>query len=178
MRTWTTRCIFILSNISATWSGAERHQRKLPGGRARSSAISALKDARSLQVATMGGTTGVNLGSDNRAVYVQQQRVSAGYFHVLGIPMAHGREFDDTEDRVGGTPAVVLSHAIWKRIFNGDPSIVGRTILLRGEPHLVVGVTGEAFRPRGLVDLWTPLNPSTKGEGAGTNYALIARLKS
>jgi predicted permease len=138
----------------------------------------ALKDARSLQVAALGGTTGVNLGSDNRAVYVQQQRVSAGYFRVLGIPLAHGREFDETEDRSGGAPAVVLSHGIWKRLFHGDPLIVSRTILLRGEPHVVVGIAGEAFRPRGRVDVWTPLKPSTKGEGAGINYALVARLNS
>jgi predicted permease len=138
----------------------------------------ALKDARSLQVAALGSTSGVNLGAGNRALYVQQQRVGAGYFHVLGIPLAHGREFDATEDRTGGAPAVVLSHGIWKRLFNGDPSIVGHPILLRGEPHLVVGITAEAFRPRGRVDVWTPLKPSTKGEGAGTNYELIARLNS
>jgi predicted permease len=138
----------------------------------------ALKNSRSIQVAAVGSTGGVNLGSGDRAVYVQQQRVSMGYFRVLGIPLAHGREFDDAEDRSGGPPAVVLSNGIWRRIFHGDESVVGRPILLRGEPHVVVGIAAEVFRPTGLVDLWTPLKPSTRGEGAGINYRLIARLNS
>ena len=136
----------------------------------------ALKDARSFEVAAMGGITGVNLGAGNRAFYVQQERVSVRYFRVLGVPLAYGREFDDAEDRLGGPAAVVLSSGIWKRFFNGDPSVIGRTILLRGEPHLVVGITSETFSPRAMVDVWTPLKPSTRGEGGGVNYAMIARL--
>ncbi len=138
----------------------------------------ALKAAHSFRVAAMGGTSGVNLGVGKTSVYVQQQRVSAGYFRVLGVPLALGREFDDTEDRGGGANVVVLSNAIWRRVFDGDPSVVGRTILLRGEPYLVTGVTSETFHQRGRVDLWTPLRPSTNGEGGGLNYALVARLKS
>src|SRR4029077_12516616 len=68
----------------------------------------ALKDAHSLQVAAVGSTSGVNLGAGSGALYVHQQRVSAGYFHVLGIPLAHGREFDETEHRSGGTAAAGL----------------------------------------------------------------------
>ena len=138
----------------------------------------ALKDARSFQVAAIGGTSGVNLGIGNGALYVQQQRVSAGYFRVLGVPLARGREFDESEDRPGGPPAVILSYGLWQRVFHGDASIVGRTVLLRGAPFVVVGIADETFRPRGLVDLWTPLMPSTKGEGQGLNYDLIARLRS
>ncbi len=127
----------------------------------------ALKNARSFQLAAIGGTSGVNLGTGAGAMYVQQQRVTAGYFHVLGVPLARGREFNENEGRAGGPPVVVLSYGIWQRLFNGDASIVGRTVLLRGEPYMVTGITGAAFRPREPVDLWTPLMPSTKGEGQG-----------
>lgn len=136
-----------------------------------------LKDGNSYTVAALGGILGVNLATGNRAYYVHQQRVSAHYFSVLGIPMAQGREFELSEDRDGGPDAVVLSYPIWKRFFNADPSIVGRTILLRGAPFLVVGVSSASFIPQEEVDLWTPLRPSTKGEGGGTNYQIIARLK-
>ena len=136
----------------------------------------ALKGAHSFHLAAVGSISGVNLGVGKTSVYVQQERVSAGYFRVLGIPLALGREFDDTEDRSGGANVVVLSHAAWKRFFDGDSSVVGRTILLRGEPYLVTGVTSETFQERGRVDLWTPLRPSTKGEGAGLNYGFVARL--
>ncbi len=137
----------------------------------------ALKNARSFQSAAIGGTSGVNLGTGAGALYVQQERVSTGYFRVLGVSLARGREFDENEDRPGGPAAVILSYHLWRRVFNGDESVVGRTVLLRGEPHMVVGIAGEAFRPRGLVDVWTPLMPSTTGEGAGLNYELIARLR-
>ena len=100
----------------------------------------ALKDSRTVQVAALGGTTGVNLNAGNRAFYVKQQRVSVRYFSVMGLPLAQGREFEAAEDRAGGPDAVVLSYRAWKRFFNGDRAVLGRAILLRGAPHLVVGV--------------------------------------
>lgn len=136
----------------------------------------ALKDTRTFRVAASGGVAGVNLGVGNRAFYVRQHRVGVRYFNVLGVPLAYGREFDDAEDRRGGPAAAILSHGIWKRFFHGDPSIVGRTILLRGEPHLVTGIASEGFTSLEEVDVWTPLRPSTTGEGVGTNYRLMARL--
>jgi predicted permease len=137
----------------------------------------ALKNARSFDVAVGGGTSGVNLSSRAGASYVQQDRISAGYFRVLGIPLARGREFDAEEDRPGGQHVVVLSYQVWQRLFHGDPSLVGGTVLLRGEAYVVTGIAGKAFRPREAADVWTPLMPSTTGEGAGLNYDLIARLR-
>ena len=124
-----------------------------------------------------GGWTGVNMGVNGTGVYVQQQRVSAGFFRVLGIAPEAGREFTDLEDRDGGPAAVVLSHALWKKYFNSDPGVVGRGMLLRGEPYTVVGVMPNRFRSNAEADLWTPLRPSRTGEGAGTNYGIVARLR-
>lgn len=138
----------------------------------------ALKSAKSFDLAATGGTSGVNLSSSAGASYVQQQRVSAGYFRVLGVPLAQGREFDASEDRTGGQPVVVLSYRIWRRLFHSDLSLVGKTVLLRGEATVVAGIAGESFRPREAVDIWTPLRPSSKGEGEGLNYELIARLRA
>ena len=90
----------------------------------------------------------MNLGIGVGAMYVQQQRVTAGYFHVLGVPLARGREFNENEDRAGGPPAVVLIFGFCQRIFNVEASIVGRTVLLRGEALHGHGITGAAFRPR------------------------------
>jgi predicted permease len=131
----------------------------------------------SLDLAVGGGSGGVNLVADGRAEYVQQQRVSAGYFRVLGVPPALGREFTAEEDRQGGPMAVVLSHRTWTRLFDADPAILGKTISLRGEPFTVVGVMPAAFRPYVIADLWTPIRPSTEGEGSGQNYLLVARLR-
>src|SRR5260370_41343897 len=49
--------------------------------------------------------------------------------------------------------------------------------MLRGEPYTVVGIMPENFRSNATVDLWTPLRPSTTGEGGGINYALIGGRK-
>jgi hypothetical protein len=121
--------------------------------------------------------TGVNLGVEGNGVYVRQQRVSAGFFRVLGVAPLIGREFISDEDRSGGAPAVILSHALWHKYFHDDPGVVGRSVLLRGEPFIVVGVMPAGFRSDTKADLWTALRPSTKGEGSGSNYGIAARLK-
>ena len=114
---------------------------------------------------------------NGNGVLVRQQRVSAGFFHVLGIPLEAGREFARDEDRDGGPSAVVISHALSRRYFSRRFGAVGRTILLRGEPHTIVGVMPAGFVWQDEADLWTALRPSTKGEGAGTNYEMLARLR-
>jgi len=145
-------------------------------------------NVRSLDVAVLGAAGGVNLISSNGARYVQQQRVSAGFFRVLGVSPFIGQEFTRDQDRPGGPPLVMLSYELWRGLFRSDPSLVGGTILLRGEPHTVIGIMPEGFESAFEVDLtgfqktthadlWTPLRPSAKGEGSGTNYKLVARLR-
>lgn len=121
-------------------------------------------------------TAGVNVVVNRQARFVEQQRVGAGFFRVLGRGPIVGREFTTEEDVPGGPAVAVLSHALWSRAFNADPSILGQTILLRGEPWQVVGVMPEGFRGTADADVWTPLRPSTTGEGEGTNYAAVVRL--
>jgi predicted permease len=111
------------------------------------------------------------------AEYVNQQRVSAGFFSVLGVRPAVGREFTIDEDRPGGPAAAVLSHSLWTRLFNGDPAAIGRAITLRGEPHTIVGVMPQGFGRGDRVDVWTPLRPCRTCEGGGQNYGIIARLR-
>jgi predicted permease len=134
--------------------------------------------APKVEVAAFSGLgMGVNLVTGGEAEYVVQERVTAGYFRVLGVAPAIGREFSDDEDRANGPAAAVLSHALWTHAFRGDPSVVGKAIVLRGEPYTVVGVMPADFVNREPADVWTPLRPSTTGEGAGENYGIIARLK-
>lgn len=134
-------------------------------------------EATRLEAAVWGGSSGVNLAVGGVARYVSQGRVSAGFFHVLGVAPALGREFSDVEDRLNGPPVVVLGHTLWRSAFNADRAIVGQTILLRGEPFTVVGVMPAGFQPVAPADLWTPLRPARTGEGAGTNYGILARLR-
>jgi predicted permease len=72
--------------------------------------------------------------------------VSGNYFDVLGITPALGRLFTAEDDKSpGGHPVVVLSHAYWQRRFAGDPSIVGRQVIVNNTPMTVIGVAPEGF---------------------------------
>lgn len=133
-------------------------------------------NASVIKVAAQAGFAGVNLVANNHVEYVRQQRVSAGYFSVLGVAPLYGREFTADEDRPGGAAVVVLSHALWRRIFQSDPSVLNQAVTLRGESHTVVGIMPADFRSPATADVWTPLRPSRTGEGGGTNYTVIARL--
>jgi predicted permease len=141
----------------------------------------ALRDhAQTVDVAVQGSGgwgAGVNMIANDQAANVKQGRVSAGFFKVLGTPPLMGREFTADEDRRGGQPAAILSYGLWTRVFGSDPGIVGQAIKLRGEPYTVVGVMPNGFTSGAPADVWTPLQPSTSGEGANTNYGLIARLR-
>src|SRR5215831_9694146 len=91
-------------------------------------------------------SSGANLAAAGRVEYVEQQRVSAGFFRVLGVPPMLGREFTREEDRDGGLRAMVVSYALWKRVFAADPATLGRAVTLRGEPYTIVGIMPDGFQ--------------------------------
>ncbi len=136
------------------------------------------KSVKTIDLAVFSDSrTELNLSSGGDAAYVRQQRVSAGFFRVLGIPPSMGREFTTEEDIPNGPPVVILSHALWRRAFQGDPSVVGRGALIGGQTHVIVGVAAPGFTSSVEADLWTPLRPSRTGEGSGINYTVIGRLR-
>ena len=142
------------------------------------SAWLAVQKVTSIDAAIFSGLSSrVSLVAKSRTLTVAPHRVSSGYFRVLGVPPAIGREFSGDEDIVGGPAVAVLSDHLWRTVFDGDPHVVGQNILLKGEPHVVVGVMPASFRNGFEADLWTPIRPSTRGEGGGNNYGVVARLK-
>ena len=65
---------------------------------------------------------------------------------------ALGRAFRAREDQVPGRDAVVvLGHEFWTRMFSADPSVIGRTVRLNGDPFTVIGVTPERIQRPGSV---------------------------
>jgi putative ABC transport system permease protein len=82
--------------------------------------------------------------------------VTPSVFTVLDAVPAHGRLFTEAETREQ-SPVVVISHGLWRRRFNADPEIVGRTIRLHEAPYTVVGVMPAGFEfPRRETDVWRP----------------------
>src|ERR1035437_6247732 len=70
-----------------------------------------------LDVAANAGTGGANFAGNDQPEYIQQHRVSAGYFRVLDVAPRIGREFSRVEDVPEGVAVAILSHAFWQRLF-------------------------------------------------------------
>lgn len=115
----------------ATWQALGAR----PGGGAGGEGAAEAAGAAAPELAVFSGwAAGVNLYAGAQAAYVDQQRVGAGFFEVLGVRPARGRGFLPEEDVPGGPAVVILSHGLWRRAFGADPDIVGQRTLLRGEP--------------------------------------------
>lgn len=123
-------------------------------------------------------TSGVDLQSGAHAQYVRAGRISAHYLDVLSMHLFLGRNFSDVEDRPNGPKTAILSYDLWHNTFSSDPNILGRAILLKGAPYTVIGVLPEGAVMPENADLYTPMQASRSGEGGGTNFVDIVRLRS
>ncbi len=88
-----------------------------------------------------------------------------------------GRNFSEDEDRPHGPKAAILSYSLWRNTFGSNPNILGQAILLKGETYTVIGVLPEGATTPLNADLYTALQPSRQGEGGGTNFECITRLR-
>ena len=88
--------------------------------------------------------------------------LSGNAFGFLGVSPVVGRTIQPTDIRPDGQaePVVVLSHRLWLRMFEGNPSAIGRTLRLNGVPHTIVGVMPPRFGWYGNDGFWLPLSPT------------------
>jgi predicted permease len=121
--------------------------------------------------------SGVNLRAGNQVEYVQDERVSAHYFDVLALHPIIGRSFTEDEDRSHGPETVILSYSLWHNHFAANANILGQAILLKGAPYTVIGVLPEGAVTPANADIYTPIQEARDGEGAGTNFQAITRLR-
>lgn len=109
------------------------------------------------------------------------QRVTAGYFRVLGVAPALGREFRDEDDRAASADVVIISARSWKERFAADPAIVGRTVTLNDAPVTVIGVMPPDFEHviAPDVEVWTTLKYDLgQGRAWGHHLAMLGRLRA
>jgi predicted permease len=108
--------------------------------------------------------------------------IAGNFFQTLGVQPMLGRLFTTEESLKGGRAATLLSYGFWQRQFAGDPSIIGRTILLNKTPFVVVGVMpssfdfGSVFAPGLRIDLYVPAYMDVL-RNWGNTLAIIGRLK-
>jgi putative ABC transport system permease protein len=100
---------------------------------------------------------GATLTGAGEPVAIRGARVSPQYFDIFGAKPALGRTFRPGEDQVGSDRVVLLSHALWDSRFGSDPAMLGRDILLNGEPHTVIGVLPKGPFDRTAAQIWAPL---------------------
>src|SRR5262245_31388496 len=111
--------------------------------------------------------------------------VSASLFTVLGVKPILGRTFLDEEDRPGANRVAVISHGLWRRRFGADPGLIGKTIQVDGESHVVVGIMPPDFKfiwlkaQRGFEsEIWIPQGPPSELQDRWShNFRVVARLK-
>ena len=86
------------------------------------------------------------VGDGSAATPLRGLAVNGDFFRTIGFTPQLGRAFDSTELAAGDAPIVILGDATWRIRFGADPQIVGRRVLLDGEPRTVVGVMPPAFQ--------------------------------
>jgi predicted permease len=105
-----------------------------------------------------GETDTINLTGLSEPERLATRRVTSNLFSVLGVAPALGRTFGQAEEGPGRGGVVILSDGIWKRLFGGDPGLIGRQITLDEAPYTVVGVMPPGFSfPAADVQAWLPL---------------------
>ena len=125
---------------------------------------------------TSGAATVTGLGDPEQLVTVT---ATQGVLPALGIPAHIGRWFSVEDDSPSGPQTAILSFGYWQRRFGGDPTVLGRTVVIDFIPRQVIGVMPRDFRFVNLVpDILLPQRfPRTRLRADEFSYAGIARLK-
>lgn len=121
---------------------------------------------------------GLNVSGAGDPERVSAALASKEFLPALGIKPIVGRNFLPEEDRPGGPPAVLISHALWQRRFHSDPAAIGRNLTVDGIPRTVVGVVPHELGEMVAADLWLPtaINPNNP-ERQNHQFGIVARLK-
>ena len=131
---------------------------------------------------------------DEPSEAVGTTRITASLLKVLGVAPARGRALEEDDERPGAPPVALISNRLWRRLYNADPNIVGRTVTFKNgavsaatpatTTLTVVGVMPEGFTypiRTATFDLWVPFVPTPlqASRGKARNYMLsvVGRLR-
>lgn len=94
---------------------------------------------------------------DGRALSVRGARITASAFRLLRVQPQLGRVLLPADEAPDATGVVVIGHDVWQALFDGSPSVIGRTVRFAGTPLTVVGVMPEKFGFPVNHEVWVPL---------------------
>jgi putative ABC transport system permease protein len=131
----------------------------LPGGRDTTFAPAEYLDlrrwSRTLEDTAAHRSFNVHMTDLEGPVRIRAESVSPQFFQVFGVRPVMGRWFLPQDDPAAeGVRSVILSYRCWQSRFGGASDVIGRSITLNGEPHIVVGVAPSSFRYPEDVEMW------------------------
>jgi putative ABC transport system permease protein len=120
-----------------------------------------------------------NLTGAGDPVAVAGMQVSPNFFSVLHVRPALGRAFITDEGVPGNHRVAILSFGLWQSRFGGDPNVLGRRIVVNGEPNTVIGVMPRGFAlPKVRAEIWNPLPIVRSKDWEGGRFLqVIGRVK-
>lgn len=106
--------------------------------------------------------SGYLLRSNSETEVVYGARVTAGFFHTLGVAPILGRSFNPGEDAANAQPVAMLGYSTWQKRFGGRSDVIGQIVTLSEVAYTIIGVLPRDFEfaPEGQAEFWTPLQPS------------------
>jgi putative ABC transport system permease protein len=117
------------------------------------------REAATLQACGAFRNFTANMSGGSEPERVPAKMLSGNMLTLLGVSPVLGRGFSADEDRPGGAPVALLSHALWTVRFGGRESVLDERILLDGTPYAIVGVLPASFRLFQKADVYLPIAP-------------------
>ncbi len=108
--------------------------------------------------------------------------VSSGFFRILRVKPALGRDFGPDDDHAGATPAALLTHELWQTRYSGNAGVIGSTLNLDRRAYTIIGVLPRGFRYHRPAQAYVPISDALTRQvmnerGNHNNNWVIARLK-
>jgi predicted permease len=103
------------------------------------------EDGEAFQEIGLWDDTSVTLTGRGEPEQVEALMVTDGTLPLLGVRPALGRTFTREDDAPGPADTAMLSHTYWMRVFNGNPSAIGQSIMVNGTPREIIGVLPADF---------------------------------
>ncbi len=120
----------------------------------------------------------VNLLHGGQAEHLDAQFMTSNLLPLLRLAVARGRGFLPEDDIAGRDQVVILSDGVWKRVFDADPRVLGRQVIVDSIPRTVIGVAPPDFGMAGTIDLFLPLGRFAQNDRSDHELSVIGRLRT
>jgi predicted permease len=138
----------------------------------------AMREAKTFEAVAAYTRQDGNLTGGSQPERIRGAAVSGRFFDVMAVQPAAGRTFTSDELERNGPAAILVSHALWDRVFGRAADIVGRTVRLDDRSYTVVGVMPGGFAFPRRAEYWRPWQPRGTGTGATYYTDVAGRLRA